>query len=63
MLMFGHGSQGASMLRANYEQLRDAMVNGNYITAGQFDEDLARLDDRDFMMSSGILWSAWGRRS
>ena len=63
VLMFGHGSQGASMLRANYEQLRDAMVNGNYITAGQFDEDLARLDDRDFMMPFGILWSAWGCRS
>ena len=38
------------------------MIDRNYITATQFDEDLAKLDDPDFMMPSGILWSAWGRR-
>jgi len=55
------GSSGVSMLRANYEQLRATMIDGNYITLRQFEEDLARLDDPDFMMPSGILWSAWGR--
>jgi SAM-dependent methyltransferase len=62
VLMFQCGSPGASMLRANYEQLRSEMIDRNYITPGEFDEDLAKMNDPDFMMPSGILWSAWGRR-
>jgi SAM-dependent methyltransferase len=62
VVMFQRGSPGASMLRANYEQLRAAMIDGNYITPRQFDEDLAQLDDPAFIMPSGILWSACGRR-
>jgi SAM-dependent methyltransferase len=62
VFMFECGSPGLSMLRANYDQLRAAMIDGHYITPSQFDEDLALLDDPDFIMPSGILWSAWGRR-
>jgi SAM-dependent methyltransferase len=57
-----HGSPGIAMMRANFEQLREPMIKGNYITQQQFDEDLARLDDPDFMMPSSILWTVWGRR-
>ena len=60
--MWQSGSPGAALVRATYELLRDAMVDGNYITAQQFEEDIARLDDPDFLMPSPILWSAWGRR-
>jgi len=60
--MWQHGSLGASLVRATYELLRDAMVDGNYITPQQFGEDIARLDNPDFLMPSPILWSAWGRR-
>ena len=62
VFMFGGGSSGASPLKANFEQLRTAMIDRNYITPREFDEDLARLDNPDFMTPSGILWSAWGRR-
>jgi hypothetical protein len=60
--MFKGGSPGASLLKANLEQLRTPMIDGNYITTREFDEDLARLDDSGFMTPSGILWSAWGCR-
>lgn len=50
------------ILRANFEQLRDAMISRNYVTPQEFDQDLARLDDPNFMVPSGILWSAWGHR-
>jgi SAM-dependent methyltransferase len=60
--MWQHGSPGITMMRANFEQLREAMIEGNYVTQQQFDEDMARLDDPSFMMPSSILWSAWGRR-
>jgi SAM-dependent methyltransferase len=60
--MWQRGSPGAALVRATYELLRGAMIDGNYITPQQFDQDIARLDDPDFMMPSPILWSAWGRR-
>ena len=62
VFMWHRGSPGASMVRANYEQLRQAMIDGGWVTQQQFEEDMARLDDPEFMMPSPILWSAWGRR-
>jgi len=60
--MWQGGSPGAALVRATYELLRGAMIDGNYITPQQFEEDIARLNDPDFMMPSSILWSAWGCR-
>ncbi len=62
MFMWQCGSPGASLTRANYEQLREAMIDANYITEREFDEDVARLNDPDFVMPSPIMWAAWGRR-
>jgi hypothetical protein len=60
--MWQRGSAGAALARATYELLRGALIDGNYITARQFDEDVTRLDDPDFLMPSAMLWSVWGRR-
>ncbi len=62
LFMWQSGSPGIAMMRANFEQLREAMIEANYITPQQFDEDLARLNNPSFMMPSSILWSAWGKR-
>jgi SAM-dependent methyltransferase len=62
MLMVQGGSPGASLVRANYRQLRGALVEAGYVTEPDVDRDLARLDDPEFMMPSSILWAAWGRR-
>jgi SAM-dependent methyltransferase len=62
MVMVQHGSPGVMLVRANYEQLRGDMLHAGYITEQDFDEDLARLDDPNFMMPSSILWAVWGRR-
>lgn len=62
VFMSPNGSPGASIVRANYEQLHDAMIDAKYITQQEFDEDMARLDDAHFMVPTAILWSAWGRR-
>jgi SAM-dependent methyltransferase len=63
IVMWHSGSPGIAMMRANFEQLRDAMIEAQYITPQQFDDDLTRLNSPSFMMPSSILWSAWGRRS
>jgi SAM-dependent methyltransferase len=62
MFMVQCGSAGASLVRANYEQLRPAMIDAGYLDEQEFDQDLARLDDPNFMMPSSIMWAAWGRR-
>jgi hypothetical protein len=63
MFMWQQDSSGIPMMRVNFEQLREAMIiDGNYVTQQQFDEDLARLDDPDFMTPSAILWPVWGQR-
>jgi len=61
--MWQSGSTGAALARATYDLLQRALIDGNYITAQQFNEDVARLDDPDFLTPSATLWSAWGRRA
>lgn len=56
------GSEGATLSRLNYEQLRDAILATGRVTEREFATDLARLDDCEFEVRSPILWSAWGRR-
>lgn len=60
--MWHCGSQGALILRANFEQLRGALIGGGYITEQEFERDIARLNEPDFMAPSPIMWTAWGRR-
>jgi len=62
MSMWHRGSPGALLMRANFEQLRGALIEHRHVTEQQFDDDLARLDDPDFMTPSPIMWTAWGRR-
>jgi SAM-dependent methyltransferase len=62
VMMSHHGSPGGSIARANFEQLRELLIGGGYVTPQQFAQDLARLDDPDFMAPSSVMWSAWGRR-
>ena len=56
------GSPASALLRASYERRRTAMIDAGYLTAQEFDQDVARMDDADFMMPSPTMWTAWGRR-
>ena len=60
--MIQGGSPGASLLRANWEQLRNDVINAGYVTEPELDADLARLDDTEFVTPSAIMWTAWGQR-
>jgi 2-polyprenyl-3-methyl-5-hydroxy-6-metoxy-1,4-benzoquinol methylase len=57
------GSAGTSLLRANLEQLREALIGGGYISREELDKDLDRLNQPDFLMPSSVLWTARGRIS
>jgi SAM-dependent methyltransferase len=56
------GSAGASLMRANFQQLRADMIQAGYITEAEFEQDLTRLEASDFLTLSPIMWAAWGRR-
>jgi len=60
--MWHGGSAGTSLVRANLEQLRDALIAGGHVTEEELEEDIARLDDPEFMTPSSIMWTTWGRR-
>jgi hypothetical protein len=44
---------------ADFEQLRGAIIDAGYLTEQEFDPDVRRLDDPDFMLPSPIMWAAW----
>jgi hypothetical protein len=46
------GSPGVSLIRANYEQVRQDMINVGYITDQEFAQDIGSLDNPAFMMPS-----------
>jgi SAM-dependent methyltransferase len=61
VIMCQSRSAGASLIRANHEQLRSAILETRLVTEHEFELDLARLDEPDFFAPSPIMWSAWGR--
>lgn len=57
------GSAGAALFRASCERVREDMLAAGYLSAQEFDADMARLNDPDFFMPLPALWAAWGRRA
>jgi SAM-dependent methyltransferase len=55
-------SMGAQLLKANFEQLEDAMLISGLLTRMDFQNDLAKLDTEEFMVPSPIMWSVKARR-
>ena len=62
MFMWEGGSLGANLLRMNCEQLRRAIIESGSLTEQEFQQDLRRLDEAEFMRPSPVMWAAWGRR-
>jgi ubiquinone/menaquinone biosynthesis C-methylase UbiE len=60
--MWQANSSGASLTRANFEQLRDALIAGGYVSEEDFERDVAMLDDPEFVTPSPIMWTTSGRR-
>jgi SAM-dependent methyltransferase len=62
VIMCQGGSAGARLVRANHEQLRNEILATGLVTEQEFELDMARLDEPDYLAPSPIMWSAWGRR-
>jgi SAM-dependent methyltransferase len=62
VVMCQGGSAGASLVRANQEQLRSEILETGLVTEREFEMDLARLNEPEYLAPSPMMWSAWGRR-
>lgn len=56
------GSPGASLMRANFEFVRDEAVNAGFITNEEVAQVFTLLDDPNFAISAHMMFTAWGRR-
>ena len=63
MAMWHGGSAGARLFRANFEQLREALLGVGLLTQDELDADLARLDNPDTLFPSPVMWTVCGRRA
>ena len=62
MFMSQGRSLGTHLMRANLEQLREAILATGSVTPLEFEDDLARLDQEDFLTPSPVMWSVSARR-
>jgi hypothetical protein len=62
MLMWHGKSLGTHLMKANLEQLRESILATGSVTPLEFEADLARLDQKDFLTPSPIMWSVAARR-
>jgi hypothetical protein len=51
-------SLGANLLRVSCEQLQEAMIESKSLTEQEFQQDLKRLDEADYMRPSPVMWAA-----
>ena len=50
-------------MKLNFEEMREPMVSSGLISREEFEADLKRIDEEDFLMPSPMMWTVWGRKS
>jgi len=43
------------------EELREAIISSGLMSQPEFEADMKRVDEQDFVMPSPMLWTAWGQ--
>ncbi len=59
--LWGGKSSGTRLMRLHFEEMREPMVRSGLISPVEFDADLKRIDQEDFLMPSPMMWTAWGQ--
>lgn len=54
-------SPGTSLFKLNFEELRDEIVGSGLISEAEFKAEMERLEERDLLMLSPMMWTAWGQ--
>lgn len=61
-VLFSGGSIGATLMRANVEQIKDDILATALVNEREFEMDLERMNDPAVWWPSQIMWSAWGQK-
>jgi len=54
-------SPGTSLFKLNFEELCDEIVGSGLISEAELEADLRRLEERDLLMLSPLMWTVWGQ--
>lgn len=54
-------SQGIEMLKLSLKELAHSILGSGLMTDAEFEADMKRLDELDFLMPSPMMWTAWGQ--
>lgn len=60
--LWGGQSKGTRLMKLNFEEMREPMINSGLISQEEFDADMKLIDQQDFLMPSPIMWTAWARK-
>jgi SAM-dependent methyltransferase len=60
--LWGGKSAGTKLMKLNFEEMREPMVSSGLISQEELEADLKCIDEQDFLMSSPMMWTAWGRK-
>jgi SAM-dependent methyltransferase len=60
--LWGGKSTGTGLMKLHFEEMREPMVSSGLISREEFDADLKRIDEEDFLMPSPMMWTAWGMK-
>ena len=61
--LWGGKSIGTKLMKLHFEEMREPMISSGLISQEEFDADLKRIDEEDFLMPSPMMWTAWGRKA
>ena len=54
-------SPGTNMFKLSFEELADSILRSGLVSEAEFEADMKRLDQQDFLMPSPMMWTAWGQ--
>jgi ubiquinone/menaquinone biosynthesis C-methylase UbiE len=59
--MWQGDSPGTRLYKLAFEELADPILRSGLISDAEFETDMRRLEELDFLMPSPMMWTAWGQ--
>src|SRR6516164_10942712 len=50
-----------TMFKLTFEELADSILRSGLISEAEFETDMRRLDELDFLTLSPMMWTTWGQ--
>lgn len=60
--IWDRNSAGTDLLKMSCQELREPLLASGLISKEEFEADLERVDESDYLMPSPMMWTAWGKK-